>query len=65
MIEYSNSRVIELINEYVHLARDRDILIDRFVDGLTFAELSDKYFLSERHIKRIVKKFDPVLIKHL
>lgn len=64
-MEYSNSRIIELINEYVHSSRDREILIDRFVNGLTFSELSEKYFLSERHVKRIVKNFDPVLIKYL
>ena len=65
MIEYSNSRIIELVNEYVHVKRDREIIIDRFVDGLTFSELADKYYISERHIKRIVKKFDPILIKYL
>lgn len=64
-MEYSNSRIIELINEYVHSSRDREILIDRFVNGLTFSELSEKHFLSERHVKRIVKNFDPVLIKYL
>lgn len=64
MIEYSNSRITELINEYIHSARDREILIDRFVNGLTFAELEDKYYLSERQLKRIVKKADTVLLKY-
>ena len=52
----------ELINEYIHSQRDREILIDRFVNGLTFSELEDKHHLSERQIKRIVKKADPILI---
>lgn len=63
MIEYTNSDITNLINEYVHSERDRSILIDRFVNGLTFSELSDKFYLSERQIKRIVKKADVVLLR--
>ena len=62
MIEYRNTDITELINEYIHSQRDREILIDRFVNGLTFSELEDKHHLSERQIKRIVKKADTILI---
>lgn len=61
-MNYSNSEFIEWVNEYIHSARDREILIDRFVNGLTFIELSDKFYLSERQIKRIVKKADSFLL---
>lgn len=60
---YTNSRMAELIDEYIHSARDRQILKDRFIDGLTFAELEDKHNLSERQIKRIVKKADTLLFR--
>lgn len=60
---YKNSDMIKLINEYIHSARDRKILIDRFVNGLTFKELEQKHHLSESQIKRIVKKADTLLIK--
>lgn len=63
MISYTNSEIIALINEYIHSERDRSILIDRFVNGLTFSELSDKFYLSERQIKRIVKKADVILLQ--
>ena len=59
---YANSDFISLVNEYIHSERDRGILIDRFVNGLTFAELSDKFFVSERQAKRIVKKADAILV---
>ena len=62
MKEYKNSDVLSLINEYIHSERDRDILIDRLINGLTFSELSDKFYLSDRQIKRIVKKADIVLV---
>ena len=62
MKEYKNSDVINLINEYIHSERDRNILIDRFVNGLTFSELEEKHHLSESQIKRIAKKIDKLLI---
>ena len=61
-MNYSNTEFIKWINEYIHSDRDRLILYERFVNGLTFAELSDKFYLSERQIKRIVKKADPFLL---
>lgn len=63
MIEYTNSDITNLINEYIHSERDRQIMIERFVNGLTFSELSDKFYLSERQIKRIVKNADVILVK--
>ena len=65
MIEYSNSEITMLINEYIHSERDRAILIDRLVNGLTYGELEDRHHLSERQLKRIVKKADPLLIRYL
>lgn len=62
MKEYTNSDMTNLINEYIHSERDRNILIDRFVNGLTFSELEEKHHLSERQIKRIVKKADTILV---
>ena len=59
---YSNSEFIRLADEYIHSVRDRVIIIDRFTNGLTFAELSDRYYMSERQIKRIVKKADAILL---
>lgn len=61
-MNYKNSEFITWINEYIHSDRDRLILYERFVNGLTFNELSDKFYLSERQIKRIVKKADNFLI---
>lgn len=62
-MNYTNSQIINFINEYIHSERDRNIMIERFVNGLTFSELSDKFYLSERQIKRIVKKADIFLTK--
>ena len=63
MKEYTNSQIAALIDEYIHSQRDREILKDRFINGLTFSELSGKYYLSERQIKRIVAKADTIFLK--
>lgn len=63
MKDYTNSQIATLIDEYIHSQRDREILKDRFINGLTFSELSGKYYLSERQIKRIVAKADTIFLK--
>lgn len=61
MIEYTNSQFTALVNEHTHSERDRNILIDRYVNGLLFKELADKYGLSERRIKVICyREFDKI-----
>ena len=60
---YTNSQMERLIDEYIHSSRDRAILKDRFINGLTFSELEDKHNLSERQIKRIVKNADARLCR--
>ena len=63
MTDYGNNQVSALIDEYIHSARNRDIVKDRLVDGLSYKELESKYFLSQRQLKRIVSKADKILIK--
>lgn len=46
--------LLDLINSWVKDKRARNILKSRFIDGLTFDELSKEYYLSSRQIKRIV-----------
>ena len=43
MIEYSNSQISELIDDYIHNARNRAILKDRLIDGLTKGYLYPQY----------------------
>ena len=62
-MNYKNSDFVNWVNEYIHSERDREILIARFINGLTFSELSDKFYLSERQVKRIVKKADSFLLR--
>lgn len=50
----TNSEIIELINEYIHSERDRQIMKRRLVDGIHFEPLSEEFDLSTVQTKRIV-----------
>lgn len=50
----TNSEIIELINEYIHSERDRQLLKRRLVDGIHFEPLSEEFELSTVQTKRIV-----------
>ena len=63
MREYTNSEFANWVSEHIHSERDRKILIDRFVNGLTFGELEERHHISERQIKRIVHRADSFFIE--
>ena len=64
-MEYTNSQIREIIAEYIHSQRDRELLCDRLIDGLTFEQLAEKHDMSDRHVRRIVYKLQEQLFKHL
>ena len=49
------SKIENLIEEWIFNQRDRAILKRRFLDGLTYEELSEEFFLSTQRIKAILK----------
>ena len=60
-MEYTNSMIRELIREHIHSSRDRIILEERLIDGLTFEDMD----MSPRQIRSIVHKQEAILFKHL
>lgn len=64
-MDYTNSQIRELIAEHLHSQRDREILVDRLVNGLTFEALAERHQMSDRQIKTIVYKAEKVLFRHL
>lgn len=63
--EYTNSQITALIAEHIHNQRDREILLSRYVDGLTYEKLGEKYDLSTQRVKAIVYKAQQKLIRYL
>lgn len=60
-----NSEIIELINEYIHSERDRNIMKRRLVDGICFEPLAEEMDLSTLQVKRIVYKQSEVLSHYI
>lgn len=63
-MEKSRSEIAYLISEWVFNKRDREILIDKMLDGLTYDELADKYCLSPQRLKVIVKVNREKILAH-
>ena len=61
----TNTQIRSVIDEYIHSARDRAIMKDRLVDGLTYERLSEKHDLSTVQTKRIVYKCEQILFRHI
>lgn len=64
-MEYSNSQISHLIDEYIHSERNRAILKRRLIDGITFEALAEQFEMSVRQIKSIVYKSQEALFSHL
>ena len=60
---WTNSKMMALIDEHVHSERNRAILKKRFIDGYTFAQIAERYDMSEAQISRIIHRYgDPLLL---
>lgn len=56
-----NSELSAFIDEWVPSKRNREILKERLIDGIKISDLAEKYELSDRQVKNIIKKFRQLL----
>lgn len=61
----TNTEIINLINEYIHSERDRQIMKRRLVDGICYEPLAEEFDLSTVQTKRIVFKQTSHLASHI
>ena len=64
-MEYTNSRIRELIGEYIHSERDRMMLERRMIDGITYEKLAEEFDISVSQVKRILYRGVDILGKHI
>ena len=64
-MEYTNSQMQELIDEYIHSERDRAILKRRLIDGLVYEKLAEEFDMSVNQIRRIVYKTQDIVFRHV
>ena len=61
----SNSEVCYLIDQWIRNERDRAILKDRLINGMTYERLAEKHDMSVRQTKNIVYKATEKLVSRL
>lgn len=54
--DISNSEIDYLIEQWIRSERDRAILKDRLINGMTFERLAENHDMSVRQIQNIVYK---------
>lgn len=66
-MDYSNSQMQTLIDEYIHSERDAEILRLRLICGYTYARIADavKPPLSEKQVSRIISRNAAKLYRYL
>ena len=65
MPEYTNTEMFNLIDDYIHVARDRRVMKDRLINGLGMETLAEKYEVSASQMKRIVDRNQETLFRLL
>jgi hypothetical protein len=65
MIEYSNSQIENIIDEYIHSERDRALLKRRLIDGICYEPLAEEFDLSTVQTKKIVYKLSEIVFRHI
>ena len=63
-MEYSNSRLREIVGDYVHDARARRILLKKYEDNETLERIAEEEDLSVSQVKRIIKKHYHEVFRH-
>lgn len=64
-MEYTNSQIRELIEDHLHSLRDRRVLCRRLIDGATIDSLAAEFDLSASQVKRIIRKNEEILFRHI
>ena len=63
-MEYTNSRLREIVGEFVHDERARKILIRKYADNITIERIAEETELSVSQVKRIIKKHYHEVFRH-
>ena len=64
-MEYTNSQISQLIDEYIHNERNRAILKRRLIDGIVYERLAEEFDLSVRQTKNIIYREQDKLFRHI
>lgn len=54
MKDYTNTEMATVIDELIHNAKHRQMLKEKLIDGLTYAEIAELHDISERSAWTII-----------
>ena len=63
-MEYSNSKVREIIAEYIHSERDRGIMDRRLTSKVTIERLAEEFDVSVSTVKRTIERCSAEIFRH-
>lgn len=64
-MEYKNSDIAAIIDEYIHNEKYRAILKRRYIDGICYEPLAEEFGLSIRQVKNIIYKHENLIFDKL
>lgn len=63
--EISNADISAAINLWVKNTRNREIMHDRLIKGMTYEKIAEKHDMSVRYIKTLIYRQEEIIFKHL
>lgn len=63
--DLSRDEIVYLIQQFIFSKRDRSLTYDRLIEGMTYEQLAEKYYMSVRQIKNIVHKNKEIVYSHV
>lgn len=64
----SNAELYEIINNWIKgrmAYRNKQIMVDRLIEGMTYDKIAEKYELSINQVKNIVYKNEYIVYRHI
>lgn len=64
----SNAELYEIINNWIKgrmAYRNKQIMVDRLIEGMTYEKIAEKYELSVNQVKNIVYKNEYIVYRHI
>jgi hypothetical protein len=63
--EHPKDELLEIIDQYIHHQRNREILKRKLLDGICYEELAEEFDLTPRQCKNIVKECQSIVFRKL
>ena len=63
--DHPKDELLELIEQYIHHERNRNLLKRRLIDGVGFEPLSEEFDLTPRHCKNIVSACQKIIFEKM